>query len=55
MVEFVIGRNISAKNNKVIAAEKPQDIIKLLGKDEAVLQEAIKKQKPEDKIKEYNK
>ena len=54
MVEFVIGRNIGAKGNKVIAAAKPEEIIKLLGKTEDGLQAAIKKQKPEDKIKEYN-
>lgn len=54
MVEFVIGRNVGAKGNKVIAASKPEEIIKLLGKTESGLQAAIKKQKPEDKIKEYN-
>lgn len=54
MVEFVIGRNIGAKGNKVIAATKPEEIIKLLGQAESGLHTAIKKQKPEDKIKEYN-
>lgn len=54
MVEFAIGRNIATKHNKLIAATSAANIIKLLAKNELELASAIKKQKPEDKIKEYN-
>lgn len=54
MVEFVIGRNIGAKGDKVIAAAKPENIVKLLNDNETGLATAVKKQKPEDKIKEYD-
>ena len=54
MVEFTIGRGNGSKITKVIAAKKPEDIIKALGKNEVGLINAIKKQKAEDKIKEFN-
>ncbi len=54
MVEFVIGRNIGAKGDKVIIAAKAVDIVKTLNKTEAGLVAAVKKQKPEDKIKTYD-
>ena len=54
MVEFVIGRNIKAKCDKVIIAVKDVDISKYLGADEQKLMPAIKKQTPEEKLKMYN-
>lgn len=54
MVEFAIGRNISAKGDKVIVASKASEIIKLLAANEQCLAGAIKKQTKEDQLKEYN-
>lgn len=54
MVEFTIGRNIKAKCDKLIISVKKNDVIKLLNKDEQILESAIKKQNVSDKITEYN-
>ena len=54
MVEFVIGRNIKTKCNKVIVAIKDTDIGAYLNTDEQNLLPAIKKQTPEEKFKTYN-
>ncbi|MEE6207781.1 MAG: leucyl aminopeptidase, partial [Alphaproteobacteria bacterium] len=54
MVEFVIGRNIKAKGDKVIVAVKDIDISKYLNADEQKLLPATKKQTPEEKLKMYH-
>jgi len=54
MVEYTVGRNIKAKCDKVIIALKAEEVIKLLNKDEQILLNAIKKQPPADKFKEYD-
>ena len=54
MVEFTIGRNIKAKSDKLIIADKVGHIVDLLNQDERILDAAIKKQTPADKIREYN-
>lgn len=54
MVEYVVGRNIKAKCDKVIFAARAEKIIKLLNKDEHILAAAIKKQTTADKVKEYD-
>ena len=54
MVEFVIGRNIKTKCDKVIIALKDTDISSYLNADELKLLPAIKKQTPEEKMKTYN-
>ena len=54
MVEYVVGRNIKAKCDKVIFDAKAEKIIKLLNKDEHILAAAIKKQTTADKVKEYD-
>ena len=53
-MEFTIGRNLSAKGDKVIVAAKASEIIKVLNKDEQCLIGAVKKQTEDDKIQEYN-
>lgn len=53
-MEFAIGRNIAAKSNKVIVASKNSDILKILGKTDACIANAVKKQTADDKIQEYN-
>lgn len=54
MVEYVVGRNIKAKCDKVILAAKAENIVKLLNNDEHILATAIKKQTKTDKVKEYD-
>ncbi|MBQ4400294.1 MAG: leucyl aminopeptidase [Alphaproteobacteria bacterium] len=54
MVEYVVGRNIKAKCDKVIFAAKAENIVKLLNNDEHILATAIKKQTTTDKVKEYD-
>ena len=54
MVEFVVGRNIKSKNDKLIVASKSGEIVKMLHESEQFLASAIKKQTIEDKIKCYD-
>ena len=54
MVEFTLGRNIGAKGDKLIIAAKVADIAKLLTVNEPQLVAAVRKQKKEDKVQEYN-
>ena len=54
MVEFTIGRNIKTNVDKLIIADKAENIADLLNPNEKSLYQAIKKQTTTDKIKEYN-
>lgn len=54
MVEFVIGRNIKAKGDKLIISNKVGSVVNLLNDNEKILSSAVKKQTIADKIKEYN-
>lgn len=54
MVELTLGRNIKTATDKLLAADKAQKIIELLDSKEKILESAIKKQTPTDKIKLYD-
>ncbi len=54
MVELILGRNIKTATDKLLAANKPSNIIKMLNPHEQFLAGAIKKQTASDKIKTYN-
>lgn len=54
MVEFVLGKNIKTKCDKVIIGGKVSEIVSELSSFEAFLIPCVKKQKAEDKIVEYN-
>lgn len=54
MVEFITGRNIKVKKDKLIAASKASDIVALLDNDEQCLRAAVKKQTTEDNIKSFD-
>lgn len=54
MVEFIIGRNIKSKCDKVIFAEKIADVCKYLNQEEQVLVNAVKKQTTKDGLRMYH-
>lgn len=54
MVEFIVGKNIKSKGDKLIVAEKGAQIAALLAENEQILAPALKKQTPEDKVVAYN-
>ncbi len=54
MVEFLSGKNIKTKCNKLIIAAKSAEIADKLIDSEKFLVSAIKKQTPKDKIKKYS-
>lgn len=54
MVEFVIGRNIKSKTDKVIVAQKGSEIVRFLCENEQCIASNVKKQTIDDKIKCYD-
>lgn len=54
MVEFVTGKNIKVKKDKMLIAVKPTEIIEKLTDSEKLLAGAIKKQTSKDKLKIYD-
>lgn len=54
MVEFIIGRNIKSKCDKVIFAEKVTDVCKYLNQEEQMLVNAVKKQTVQAGLRMYH-